>query len=96
VVFIGEFNNSVNGMEDKVKIIYATPQQFNIIWNKLLPSQRIQSGMPTPNMVIQHLDTTIVLRESVEIGSIESFPLDMVSLQWLDDTILHKKYFEVG
>lgn len=79
-----------------MKLIFVTSEQFNLIWMKLQPQQRISANMLAPNIVIAHLNAVIVLREAVTIGSIEAFPLDEVTISWLNETILQKKYFEVG
>ena len=78
-----------------MKIILVTSKQYDAIWNHLFPAQRDTGGVPHPVIILRHLDAMLVLRDSVKIGSIEAFN-DSVSLQWLNDTILGDKYFEVA
>jgi hypothetical protein len=79
-----------------MKIIFVTSGQFQKIWNHLLPSQRDGGSVPSPVIILRHLDTMLVLKSDVTIGSIEAFPEEEISLRWLNETISQNNFFEVG
>lgn len=53
-----------------MKIISVTSEQFEFIWGRLIPSQRMSEAMPTPNIVLPHLNATIVLEGEVQYRSL--------------------------
>lgn len=79
-----------------MKIIFVNNQQFYELWNKSLPSQRITGNLPHPAMVFPHLNTLVLLKEGVELGSIEAMNPEQFSLSWFIETVTGKKYFEVA
>lgn len=79
-----------------MKIILVNSKQFYELWNKMIPAQRITGGLPTPAIVLSHLDTLVLLGDGVvEFGSIEKMT-DDITIAGFTETILKKQYFEVG
>jgi hypothetical protein len=62
-----------------MKILTVTPEQFHTIWNRMLPANRMSGDVPTPAIVMPHLNTMLVLEGEVEFGSLgdigESFTI---------------------
>lgn len=63
-----------------MKIIKVTSGQFYEIWSKLLPSNRIEKDIPTPNIFLSHVDTLLVLENSVKFISMPDLNGNPISL----------------
>ena len=78
-----------------MKLIFVTSDQFEFVWNKLFPASRIPANVPCPSIVLQHLDTVLLLGESVKVGSIESIPIpECASYVWMTDLLKSNRPFE--
>ena len=51
-----------------MRIIEVTSEQFHQIWNRMIPANRIQGQIPTPAIVLHHLNTLLVLKGEVQYG----------------------------
>jgi len=79
-----------------MKIILMSKQQFDILWNKSLPMNRVFGVFTTPHLLFPELDAVGIPEFSVEIGSVVALKPEVVTMAWFQDTITNKKYFEVG
>ena len=78
-----------------MKLIFVTSEQFDAIWNKTFPASRVSANLPTPNLVLAHLDTVLVLGKSVRIGSIQEVETpDTANVQWYMDLLKSNKPFQ--
>jgi hypothetical protein len=53
-----------------MKIVEVTPEQFNSIWNRLLPAQRLGGDVPTPAILLPWLNTLLVIEGEIQYGSL--------------------------
>lgn len=51
-----------------MRIIEVTSEQFHQIWNRTIPENRIHGQIPTPAIVLHHLNTLLVLKGEVQYG----------------------------
>jgi F0F1-type ATP synthase beta subunit len=51
-----------------MRIIEVTSEQFHQVWNRMIPANRIQGQLPTPAIVLYHLDALLVLKGKVQYG----------------------------
>jgi hypothetical protein len=79
-----------------MKIIFVNSEQYYDLWNKLIPAQRDSGGLPHPAIVLRHLNALVLLRDGVELGSVEAMNPEHFSIAWFTETVINKKYFEVG
>jgi hypothetical protein len=66
--------------EITMKIVEVTPTQLSAITSRLMPAQVIHADIPTPNLIIHHLNTMFVLAGEVQYGSIVGCDLTDVSI----------------
>ena len=75
-----------------MKIILLNNEQYSTLWSKLQLQQRMQAEYMPASIRLPHLDTLLVLSESVTLGSIEPLDPSLINLQWLTETVIQKKY----
>lgn len=75
-----------------MKVITVNSGQFNLIWNKLQPQQRITGNLPHPAMVMSHINTLILLDDNLEFGSISNTSLDDQTLHAFVTKIINRDY----
>lgn len=52
-----------------MKIVQVSRKQFDAIWLRLEPSQRVVSDLPTPAIVMLSINTLIVLEAEVKVAT---------------------------
>ena len=80
-----------------MKIILVSSEQFQTIWRRLIPSERIHGNINHPSIVLAHLDAVLVLNENLKIGSIPaSITIAELSPSRLDEIVRNDECVEVG
>jgi hypothetical protein len=67
-----------------MKIVELNELQFHNIYARLLPSERISGGLPTPSIVLPYLDTLFVLQGRVQYGSVAGLEGDLKPSQLIE------------
>jgi hypothetical protein len=80
-----------------MKIIYVNSEQFNVIWERAVPANRIHGQIPHPCIVLNHLNAIVLLDEGIEVGSLVG-KIHAEDLYWkrLTEFISNREYTEVA
>lgn len=59
-----------------MRIVFVDSGQFDLLWQRMVPAQRMTGNLPTPAIVLQHLNTLVLLKEEIQFADAADLALD--------------------
>lgn len=71
-----------------MRLVLVTEEQFNELWNRLTPVNRVQTDFPGANMYMKSMDALVVVRSDTDIVDVSGGE-EPISLAAIHSACIH-------